>query len=818
VRAILAILFCIVIPAVAYAQAPAPSLVEVSGVVTSQGGTVLLPGAGVTIKSAAGAETIDLMSGEDGRFSTHLSPGKYIISAGLPGFVTTLVSVTISAGTAVRAIALDLPIEALSQSVEVVADQPLVSSASATLAPTEAIGGKELDQFAPSGGLQASLRLLASIIEAPGGLSIKGGRPSQAGMQIGPSTMIDPATGLAQFALPADAIDSVAVLPNPYAVEYGRFSSGLVVVQTRRATDQWKVRVNDFDPTFRTTRENPFHPIGIGWWGPRLEVGGPIVPERLFVEQTAQYRYSASDVPSRPLDELRTSQSFSSFTRVDGSWSPTQTFVGTFAVVPGTADQATLGTFTPPPATVDLHSNAGQVSFTQRSIWSDSLFSETTVQSHNYATDVMPQGSAPMELLPETTNGNFFNQQHRATELQQVISSLSGTHQGLGGLHLFKVGIDLLHSEYTGDSLSRDVLIETSSGALVRSLDYASVLSLQEVSTTDVALFAQDRLQPTPRWYTEFGFRVDRDGVVQRFNVTPRVGAAWLVKEDGSAVVRGGFGMFFERTPSIAGAFDDFEPYVDRRFAPDGTPLGLPVLMDHVTAPGLETPRSRTWDVSYEQRLNKEWSFHLAGIDRQGSHELIVDPVLQTPTSGALVLSSRGQSSYRGLEVGAHFSHGEHAELNASYVRSAARADLNSVTTYFDTVMAPVVGQNQYAPAAADVPNRLLARGRLMPTNRWLLLGIFDWRSGLPYSVVDQNLDFVGARNSYRFPTYLRLETGIERRFKIGKFQPWIGVRVWNTLDSFNPTDVQANIASPAFGSFYNSEYRQFRIQVRFER
>jgi len=27
---------------------------------------------------------------------------------------------------------------------------------------------------------------------------------------------------------------------------------------------------------------------------------------------------------------------------------------------------------------------------------------------------------------------------------------------------------------------------------------------------------------------------------------------------------------------------------------------------------------------------------------------------------------------------------------------------------------------------------------------------------------------------------------------------------------------VQANISSPAFGTFYNTEYRQFRIQIRF--
>ena len=61
------------------------------------------------------------------------------------------------------------------------------------------------------------------------------------------------------------------------------------------------------------------------------------------------------------------------------------------------------------------------------------------------------------------------------------------------------------------------------------------------------------------------------------------------------------------------------------------------------------------------------------------------------------------------------------------------------------------------------------------------------------------------------------MDFGIEHRFKIAKYRPWIGVRADNALSSFLPSDVQANIASPAFGTFYNSEYRQFRIQVRFE-
>ena len=208
----------------------------------------------------------------------------------------------------------------------------------------------------------------------------------------------------------------------------------------------------------------------------------------------------------------------------------------------------------------------------------------------------------------------------------------------------------------------------------------------------------------------------------------------------------------------------------------------------------------------------------MGGIDRRGSHELIVQALQTGGTTGELLLSSTGNSSYREADVGLNFTYGSTADVHVSYARSTAQGDLNTLTNYMNAIMWPVVGANRYTTASTDVPNRFLARGRLMPTPRWLMLGILDWRSGLPYSVVNDTLDYVGARNSLRFPTYLRLEVGLERRFKILTFQPWIGVRVWNALSSFLPTDVQNNLGSRYYGGFYNSEYRQFRIQVRFER
>jgi hypothetical protein len=814
IRTIRLVLAALLVTSAAAAQTRAtPGTID--GYVTTQGKTIPLGGAQVVVRNGLNDEIASVLSEADGHFRIVVLPdGRYRIAVTLAGFEPTTIQATVTAG-ATTDVAVDLPIAAISQTVEVVGSAGIASGA--TIAPTDSLAGRDIEQYT-GGGFQAALRLLASIIEVPGGLSIKGGRPSQAGVQMGAITLVDPTTGLSTMTLPDDAIDSVEVLPNPYAVEYGRFSSGLVVIQTRRAGDKWKTRLNNLDPTFRTARGTMFDIKGIGAFAPRLETGGPIVKDQLFLEQTAQFRYATTDVPSRPEDELKTTRWFSSFTRVDWNISPRHSIVGTGGFSPSAETWATLGTFTPPDATADIHAHVNHGGVTERALWSDTVFSETTVQVHEAQTDVDPQGPLPMQLLPETTLGNFYNTQRRSTATYQVVETVSGTHTLGGGLHLYKAGFDVLYSRYNGTSASRPVLIERTDGSLARRLDFTGP-SAQAVNSTDIALFVQDRFQPNGRWFLEFGGRLDRDGVVETLNVTPRVGTAVLLNASGTSVLRGGFGLFFERTPSTVGAFEQFESALDTRYAADGrTALGPPIRFVHTTAPNLETPRSRTWDIGIDQRINERWSLRGGLIDRTGSHELIVDPV-RAGGAGTLLLSSSGRSRYREAEIGFHFSHGPAADVNASYVKSIARGDLNALTNYYDAVMWPIVGENAYARLYGDVPHRLLVRGRVMPMPTWLLVGIFDWRSGMPWSAVNEYLDFVGARNErFRFPAYARTEIGIEHRFKIFKLQPWIGVRAYNAFDAFLPTDVQANITSPFFGSYYNSEYRQLRLQFRFER
>jgi hypothetical protein len=788
----------------------------IDGTVTSQGGTIRLAGARVAIHDSANQEIASTLTEGDGHFRiTALTDGSYTLTVSLEGFATTTRTIVVAPG-AQADVSLDLPLAAVNQTIEVVAPIAVVSAAD-TLGRSERIEGRETEQITGNGGIGSALRLLASVIEVPGGLSIKGGRPTQAGVQMGASTLTDPVLGLVHLTLPDDAIDSVAVMPNPYAVEYGRFSSGLVVIRTRRGGDAWRMRLNNLTPTFRGQRHKELVTItGISGFGPNFSVGGPIVKERLFVEQTVQYRYSTDDIASRPEDERRTTHWVSSFSRVDANLSPKHSLIGTGGLFPSVTTQASLGTFTPPEATIDMRERVNHGTLSERALWTDRLVSESTVQARGYRGDVSPQGSAPMRLFPDTTLGNFYNRQRRTPNTFQFIQTLSGTADGATGLHLYKFGADVLLNEYDGRSQSQPLLIMRPDGSIARRLDFSGPRS-QRLRSTDVAIFAQDRVQPSTRWYAEYGARLDRDGIIGRWNVTPRVGAALLLNASGSSVVRGGYGLFYERTPSAAGAFDQFEPFTDRRFAADGTPLGAATPFTQVTAPDLQTARSVTWDLSYEYRWKPSLSFRAALLDRRGSHELLLDTV-RTGSTGSLVLRSDGRSRYRDFEIGMHASHSTRLDLHATYAHARAEGDLNAFANFFDTMMWPVVAPNQYGRLNTDVPHRLLARGRLLPTATWLVVAVADWRTGLPYSIVDEALDFVGERNTVRMPNYFRLDLGLEHRFRIGRLQPWIGVRAYNALNSFLPADVQANIASPAFGSLYNSQFRQYRLQVRFER
>src|SRR5207247_8683266 len=141
-------------------------------------------------------------------------------------------------------------------------------------------------------------------------------------------------------------------------------------------------------------------------------------------------------------------------------------------------------------AAASMSEHDGYVMVTERTLVSGATFVETTLQVHQYSTGVHGQGTAPMELRPETTIGNVFNSQHRETSTLQWVETAAKSEQRPGGLHLLKFGADVMASRYHGTSVSAPVLVERSNGSLARRLDYGGPTA-QAVHSRELALVAQ---------------------------------------------------------------------------------------------------------------------------------------------------------------------------------------------------------------------------------------------------------------------------------------------------------------------------------------
>lgn len=327
----------------------------------------------------------------------------------------------------------------------------------------------------------------------------------------------------------------------------------------------------------------------------------------------------------------------------------------------------------------------------------------------------------------------------------------------------------------------------------------------------------QDRWHVNNHLLLEYGVRVERDGVFGRANFIPRFGAAVALDPERLATIRGGWGYFFERTPLMAGAFSQMPDLTEAAYGADGKALlGTPTVYEHTLDENPRTPRSTTWNIGYEHRIRPWVSVRANHLHREGSHELMADTWMDG-ARGIMQMTTKGRSSYRDTEIGAHFRRGTTLDLDVSYTHSSSLADLNDAYGYFLNLTAnPILRANAYGPTDTDAPNRFVGRGRATVGRNWVFELAGELRSGLPYSAVNEQLEFVGTRNSLRFPGYGTMDASFERRVKIGRFEPWFGVVFINVLNSFNPVDVQRNVASPAFGGFYSSTIRQIRITVHF--
>ena len=109
--------------------------------------------------------------------------------------------------------------------------------------------------------------------------------------------------------------------------------------------------------------------------------------------------------------------------------------------------------------------------------------------------------------------------------------------------------------------------------------------------------------------------------------------------------------------------------------------------------------------------------------------------------------------------------------------------------------------------------HRLLVRGTLGLPGRWDFAPVLELRSGFPWSAVDEFQDFVGPRNrAGRLPFVRTLDFSLARPWQLKKYRFRAGLRMYNLFGASAERDVQNNVTSPDFGTFYNPIERSIGV------
>jgi hypothetical protein len=92
---------------------------------------------------------------------------------------------------------------------------------------------------------------------------------------------------------------------------------------------------------------------------------------------------------------------------------------------------------------------------------------------------------------------------------------------------------------------------------------------------------------------------------------------------------------------------------------------------------------------------------------------------------------------------------------------------------------------------------------------------VYEWRTGFPWSAVDEFQDFIGPRNlSGRLPAVNALDFTLARPLRFKRYRFTGGIKVYNAFDAGNERDVQTNVTAPDYGTFYNPIQRSIGFVV----
>jgi hypothetical protein len=659
--------------------------------------------------------------------------------------------------------------------------------------------------------IRSALPFIPGVVaDATGQIHVGGAETYQIYNALDGFNISHPASGLLELRVSADALREVEIQSSRYSAEYGKASGGVLSLTTGMGDDRYRFTATNFIPSFQTRKG-----FAVSDWTPRATIGGPLRKKRAWFFNAAEAEYQLDVLDELPAGADRKSVwRWGNLARAQVNLTPANILTASLLVNQFRASRAGLSRFEPEEATRELRQSAYHFAVKDQALLPRRLLLETGFGLTEFRAAETPfAAGSPYVIHPGGRGGNFFRTTDGAARRLQGFANITLPALDLAGRHEFKLGLDLNRVVYDQLAARQPVLILREDDTPARRVTFEASGRFRR-HNTEVSVFAQDRWSPSDRLLIESGIRLDRDQIVRRVAVSPRIASTYLLTRDGETRLAAGGGVFHDATnlelitrPLAGRRFDVFYE-ADGRTA-QGSPRATSFQLDPQR---LRVPRFVNWSVSLERRLPASVYLRVELMQKRGSRGFTYINGGEGGAQGSVFrLESARRDRFDSAQVTVRKALGDGYEVLAAYTRSAARSNAVLDFTLDDPIFSPQAG----GPLPWDAPNRLLSWGWLPLVKGFDLSYALDWRDGFPFSLVNQEQRLVGPPGARRFPDYFALNVHLERRFRLFGLNWAVRGGFNNVTGRPNPSVVNNNVDSPQFLTYGGIQRRAFTARIR---
>lgn len=769
----------------------------------------VIAGATVEIIDATG-KTKTVETDGSGQFAfTGLQPGTYKIRATSDGFaVYENAAVVVAAGT--RPLTITLGAALIEQNVNIQTNPP-ISTEPDNNAGSIVIKGNDVDALPDDpDALEAALKALAGPGSGP-----EGGQIFVDGLSGGRTP-------------PKSSIREIRINSNPFSAEFDRVGFGRIEILTKPGTSSFHgsafFNFNDESLNSRNPFATEKAPYQTRQWGGNFS-GSLSKKASFFTDFERRAIDDLAVVSASTIDSSGTITRFNQSIRTplvrttlsprfDYQLSPNNTLTARYGYTRTAADNTGVGGFSLASRGYDTRAGEHSLSVTDTAIINKAIVSETRFQfisrtSGNRNGDFT---SPTVQVLDAFTSGGatagLSSSDTKRWELGNNTSWTLGKHSFKAGARVRGVFIaDTSRNNYNGTytfTTLANYLANTPSQLTITTGEPKA-----KVNQTDFGTFLQDDWRLRPNLTLNLGLRYEaQTNVKNNRNFAPRLGFAWSPDANGSSsgktVVRGGFGVFFDRVgENLSLTADRFDGTYNSYIVTDPALLALYPLVptsaqlaastaSSVTyrlADNIRSPYNFQTNFGVERQLPYKFTVAANYVHTQGYAQLRARNINAPDASGVRPLGSignifqyesTGKSVQDQLTINLRNNFGGRYSIFAMYSLGRAKSDTDGAGTF--PANSYDLG-SEYGRSLLDVRHRGVFGGTVALPYGFSLNPFIIVSSGTPYNItsgVDTNGD--GLFNDR--PTYAEVTA---RCNTLGLTYSWCGTPLFaNSNDTIS--------------------------------